>query len=231
MRFRMRFQPVHQHFHRTPRAALLGPRPSGHTDGMPEDEGGGTALPLAPEERPPIAPGQAELQAIRDAIAAGDHQRAIDAAVSAYGLTTVARWDPELAQDGDTDGDTKVVTIGPPTFVNPRTGEPRSLGWLVSSIAHESIHLHQLLAVHPVDGGDNYARSNTVGDDVNEAQAYDWEIRHAHVLALSPDELAELIEYREEHGLAISRDPLYARRVGQVPGGSGNNYWIIPADR
>jgi hypothetical protein len=82
-----------------------------------------------------------------------------------------------------------------------------------------------------MDGGDNYARSNTVGDDVNEAQAYDWEIRHAELLGLSPDERAELIARREVHGLAISQDPFYAPRIGPLPGGAGNDYWINPTDR
>ncbi|HEV8196533.1 MAG TPA: hypothetical protein VGP87_07830, partial [Gemmatimonadales bacterium] len=121
---------------------------------MSDGEPGAVGIAAAPEERPPIAPTVTERQAIRDAMVAGDHQRAIDAAASAYGLTNGARWDPALTQEGDTDGHTRVVTIGPPAFVNPRTGQPRSLGWLVSSIVHECIHLHQLMAVHPMDGGD-----------------------------------------------------------------------------
>jgi hypothetical protein len=184
-----------------------------------------------PEENTPRAPTAAELRAISDAVLAGEHQAAIDRATSAFGLAAGARWDPALSQEGDTDGHTRVVTIGPPAFVHPRTGLPRSAGWLASTIAHENVHLHQLTAIHPLDGGDNYARLNTVGDDVNEVQAYDWEIRNADLLGLLPDEQMELIGRRQAHWLAISRDPFYAPRIGTVPGGSGNDYWINPADR
>jgi hypothetical protein len=192
---------------------------------------GGAASPPAPEERPPIAPTPEALRALRDAIARGDHQGAIDAAISAFGLSSGALWDPALDQEGDTDGQTRVITIGPPAFVDPKTGHARSLGWLVSSLAHECIHLHQLCAVHPVDGGDNYARAITVGNDANEAQAYDWEIRNAAVLGLTAAEQAELVGRREEHGRALAQHPYYAARIGLVPGGRDNDYWIDPADR
>jgi hypothetical protein len=197
---------------------------------MLEDELRGEP-PAAPEEGPPAVPTPLDLQRIREAILAGDHQAAIDAAISAYGLTARAFWDPELPKEGDADGHTKIITIGPPAFVHPETGLPRSLGWLVSSIAHESIHMFQLRAIHPVDGGDNYARLNTTGDSANEAQAYDWEIRNAEVLGLSAEERAELIDRRQEHGLAIAQDPFYARRIAPLPGGVGNDYWIKPEDR
>jgi hypothetical protein len=187
--------------------------------------------PAAPEAGPLATPTPSDLREIAAAIAAGDHQAAIDAAIRAYGLRVEAVWDPALRQEGDTDGHTKVVTIGQLAFVHPDTGLPRSLGWLVSSIAHESIHLQQLNAVHPVDGGDNYARLDTTGDDANEAQAYDWEIRNAEILGLPPEELAELIGRRQEHGLAIRHDPFYAERIADLPGGIGNDYWIRPEDR
>jgi hypothetical protein len=191
---------------------------------VPDDEG-------APDVRPPTPPSPAALQAIRQAVLAGDHQGAIDAAVAAYGLVGGARWDPALPQEGDTDGHTRVVTIGPPAFADRRTGAPRSPGWLASSIAHENVHLRQLLAVHPVDGGDNYARPETLGDQVNELEAYDWELRHADLLGLLPGERAELTARRQGHWAAIARDPFYAGRIGPEPGAPGHDYWIDPADR
>jgi hypothetical protein len=198
---------------------------------MPDDQRVEAGLAGPSEESAPRAPTAADLRAIRDAVLAGDHQGAIDAAIRGYGLREGARWDPALLQDGDTDGHTKVVTVGPPAFVDPRTGLPRSAGWLASTIAHENIHLRQLLAVHPVDGGDNYARANTVGDDVNEVQAYDWEIRNGDILGLLPGEREELIGRRHDHYLAISRDPFYSRRISVTQDGPENDYWINPADR
>jgi hypothetical protein len=182
------------------------------------------------EQGPPRTPTADEQRAVSDALAAGDHQGAIDAAIRAYGLEGGARWDPALPQEGDTDGHTRVVTIGPPAFFD-KAGAPRSPGWLASTIAHETIHLHQLAAVHPVDGGDNYSRPGTAGDDVNELQAYDWELRHADLLGLLPGEREELAGRRQEHWEAISQHPFYAGRIGAVPGGSGYEYWIDPADR
>jgi hypothetical protein len=187
---------------------------------------------VSPLDHTPLrTPTAAERQAISDALASGDHQGAIDAAVRAYGLTASARWDPALPQEGDTDGESKVVTIGPPAFADDTTGLPRSPGWLASTIGHEQIHLRQLLAVHPGDGGDNYARPATPGDDANELEAYDWEIRNADTLALLPAEREELLRRRQRHWTALSENPFYAARIGEVPGGEGYDYWIDPADR
>jgi hypothetical protein len=184
-----------------------------------------------PEEDTPRTPTLAELDRIATAIRTGDHQRAIDAIIDAFGLAPGARFDPGLPQDGDTDGHTREVTIGPPAFVHPRTGTPRSPGWLASTIAHENVHLRQLSASHPADGGDNYARPGTPGDDINELQAYDWELRHADIFGLTPEERAELSRRRQRHWLAITRDPTLADRIGPEPGGFGYDYWIDPADR
>jgi len=86
---------------------------------------------------------------------------------------------------------------------------PRSPGWLASTIAHENVHLRQLLAVHPVDGGDNYARANTVGDDVNEIQAYDWENSGTPTFSdFFPVNARSSSRRRQEHYLATSRDPV-----------------------
>jgi len=181
-------------------------------------------------DAPPRSPTASELQAITAARFAGDHQGAIDAAVRAFGLTS-ARWDPGLAQEGDTDGETREVTIGPPAFVHPRTGQVRSAGWLASSIAHETVHLRQLVVLHPVDGGDNYARLDTPGAHINEIEAYDWELRHADIFGLTRDERAELERRRQGHWLALASDPTLHDRIGARAGGDGYDYWIDPADR
>jgi len=49
------------------------------------------------------------------------------------------------------------------------------------------------------------------------------------LVAMTDDE--ELIARRQEHYLATSRDPFYSSRIGEMPGGPGNDYWINPADR
>ena len=183
-------------------------------------------------EGAPRPPNAAELQAIDEAMAAGDHQGAIDVALRACGgLTGGTRWNPALDQEADLDGETRAVTVGPAAFVDASTGARRSAGWLASTIAHEAIHLRQLLAVHPADGGDNYSRLDTGGDAVNEIEAYDWEIRNADRLQLPPHERAELVGRRQEHWERIRHHPHYAARVGAVAGGEGYDYWIDPADR
>jgi len=184
----------------------------------------------SPVDTPPRLPSPSDLQAISEARLAGDHQAAIDAAVRAFGLMP-ARWDPGLPQEGDTDGETRVVTIGPPAFVHSRTGQPRSTGWLASSIAHETVHLRQLVVLHPVDGGDNYARLDTPGAHINELEAYDWELRHADVFGLTGDERVELERRRQVHWLAMASDATLQERIGAVAGGPGYDYWIDPADR
>jgi hypothetical protein len=184
-----------------------------------------------PEEETPRTPTAAERAAIEAAMRAGDHQGAIEAAIRAFGLAAGARFDPGLPQDGDTDGHTREVTIGPPAFVHPRTGTARSAGWLGSTIAHENVHLRQLCASHPADGGDNYARPGTPGDDINELQAYDWELRHADLFGLSAEERAELARRRQARWLAVGSDPSLAERIGPHPGASGYDYWIDPGDR
>jgi hypothetical protein len=183
-----------------------------------------------PADAPPRSPTLSDLDAIADARRAGNHQAAIDAAVRAFGLTS-ARWDPGLPQEGDTDGETREVTIGPPAFVHGRTGQPRSAGWLASSIAHEMVHLRQLVVLHPADGGDNYARLDTPGEHVNEIEAYDWELRHADIFALPSDERLELARRRQGHWLELASDPTLHDRIGAVAGGAGYDYWIDPADR
>ena len=138
----------------------------------------------------PLSPGAAQVQADIDeahmfrelhlyADANQCFQQAINDAVSAYGIDTSAAngvyFDPTETDEGVTDFN-RTVRIGPSAF--------QDAGYLGSTIGHEAeVHAFQNL-------DDNLAVNGTSGRDLNEAQAYQYELDNSGRFGLNQSEIA-----------------------------------------
>jgi hypothetical protein len=122
-------------------------------------------------------------------ISLGDYEGAIDSSVSLYNLPI----------------DRNKIRIGQPSNPNARA-ETTNQGEiiltngaitngaidLVSTLAHESIHIDQLYNGRWYD-------DDTIGRSLNEVEAYDWVINHADKLELSPSVIEENRKERENN--------------------------------
>ena len=126
-------------------------------------------------------PRSAPLRGVRTSGAAECYQRAIDDAISAYGIDTSATngvyYDPKLGGDGLTGFD-RTVTIGPEAFADA--------GYLGASIAHEAeVHAFQMV-------NDNLAVNGSSGRSPNEAEAYTHDVDNARRFGLTDSEVTAL---------------------------------------
>jgi hypothetical protein len=76
------------------------------------------------------------------------------------------------------------IRFGPSAFSSP--------GWLASSIAHENVHLQQLL--------DGHMYYDDPGTALNELEAYNWELGHASEMGLTTSEVEKIEGEIEEYG-------------------------------
>lgn len=124
---------------------------------------------------------------VQGRIDAGDYQGAIDEAARANGIDLShikgqPTYDTSVQGEGVTRPD-GTVGIGPDAFTTPAE--------LASTIGHEALHAQQLAEGHWYPGKQ--------GLELNEVEAYDWEMANAARTGLSPAEIAEVAQRRQAH--------------------------------
>jgi hypothetical protein len=114
-----------------------------------------------------------------------DKVRLAQAAVRAYDLDIPTGWtftyDQSYTGNAYTDVDNKQIVLGPVVF-----DETHSAGWLGSTIGHELQHYDQ------VELGNVVKEPRSYVNNVNEIEAYDWEIRNAARFKLTATEIEDL---------------------------------------
>lgn len=139
----------------------------------------GKAIENATADDPRVAP-------VQQKINSGDKQAAIDEAIKQYNIDTSAaksiKYDPTVSGEGETDKDGN-VRIGDAAFKSP--------AWLASTVGHESVHAQQTKNGHWNDSGQ--------GQNMNEVEAYDYEVKHAEENGLSHGEQVTVERRRAQH--------------------------------
>jgi WXG100 family type VII secretion target len=139
----------------------------------------GKAIENATADDPRVAP-------VQQKINSGNKQAAIDEAIKQYNIDTSAaksiRYDPTVNGEGETDKDGN-VRIGDAAFKSP--------AWLASTLGHESVHAQQTKNGHWNDTGQ--------GQNMNEVEAYDYEVKHAQDNGLSHGEQVTVERRRAQH--------------------------------
>lgn len=155
---------------------------------------------------------QEKLKALRDAVAKLKKLRneAIVLADEKYKISKPKNAKGEPTYDLSTRGEGATtpggaVKIGEAAFHDPKSGKP-SAGWLASTKAHEFVHVEQLgngtwTPTEPKGMPKDWRKQET---EINEVEAYDWEIANAKANGLSDAAIAELKARRKEHYDALS---------------------------
>lgn len=149
-----------------------------------------------------------------EALGRHDAQRVAEARAAAAqaGLVIPREWkleyDSALRIEAETDGDRMTITLGRSAFKNR--------GWLVSTIGHELVHVDQFML-------GNVSRAGLHLNDINEMEAYDWELRNATRNGLTQADIKNLQTRRLLYD--IGADPTY------VLNASRGNYLVLPAQR
>lgn len=139
----------------------------------------GKAIENATADDPRVAP-------VQQKINSGDKQAAIDEAIKQYNIDTSAaksiKYDPTVNGEGETDKDGN-VRIGDAAFKSP--------AWLASTVGHEAVHAQQTQNGHWNESGQ--------GQNMNEVEAYDYEVKHAEENGLSHGEQKTVERRRTQH--------------------------------
>lgn len=142
-------------------------------------------------------PTAAEVQEIQDALDAGDEQKAIDLAIVYYGIDTRnvpngVQFDPTNPNYGVADFQGN-VTIGPAGAASPEA--------LASTIVHETTHANQAAVRRALDPTMTDWPPEGASVDMDEAMAYDSELRSAGNTGLDRNAAEHQIasDRRDEH--------------------------------
>src|SRR5713101_4733525 len=139
-----------------------------------------------------------------NAAAAAMRQRAIDEAIKHFGIDTSktksVTYDPTVSGEAVTSSDAK-VRVGDAAFRSPE--------WLGSSVGHEvEVHVNEQAAK-----GKWY--TGPEGTNIQEVQAYDYEIANAKRYGTSPADVADLEKRRKDYHDGLS--PAYQKQVDGSP--------------
>jgi len=101
------------------------------------------------------------------------------------------------------------VVLGPRAY--------NSEGWLASTVGHELVHVDQIMM------GNLVADPSSATNNINEIEAYDWELANSRRLGLTPTEISTLQSMRGAY--VFRADPYYITQ--SIEG----NYLVEPWDR
>lgn len=126
-------------------------------------------------------------EAISKLVQNDDRQGAINEAIKQYNLDTSGfkeiKYDPDQNPNLDAKVKDGVMTIGPGAF--------RSPGYLASTIGHEAVHTQQEKGGRLIN--------TPQGIQMNEVEAYDWEIKNADANGLDDIEKRTINRRRDSH--------------------------------
>lgn len=130
---------------------------------------------------------KARREAVSKLVQKDDRQGAINEAIKQYNIDTSGfkevRYDPDQNPNLDAKVKDGVMTIGPGAF--------RSPGYLASTIGHEAVHTQQEKGGRLIN--------TPQGIQMNEVEAYDWEIKNADANGLDSIEKRTINRRRESH--------------------------------
>ncbi len=130
---------------------------------------------------------QARREAVNKFVQKDDYQGAINETIKQYNLDTSGfkqvKFDPNQNPNLDAKVKDGVMTIGPGAF--------RSPGYLASTIGHEAVHTQQ-------EAGGRLINTPQ-GIQMNEVEAYDWEIKNADANGLNDIEKRTINRRRDSH--------------------------------
>jgi RHS repeat-associated protein len=196
---------------------LTGQESAGSGESVDEARARETAAGTAANDAS-IAASKAEAdRALNDALAEAFGADKVTQALNVarlFGLPISSSWsiayDQGLSSDdvAISDSATKTIILGPDAY--------RSTGWLGSSIGHELVHVDQF------EMG-NVAATDSAVNNINEIEAYDWELQHASQFYLTTDEVADIQSLRSPY--INGADPYYITQALQ------GNYLVQAWDR
>lgn len=140
-------------------------------------------------------------QHIQEAIDKKDHAEAIRLTTEKYGLDTRSVSSISYKSDLSGDGETNPkghIELGDKAFSSP--------GWLASTIGHEAIHADQ--------AKDNRWYNGKNGVNLNEVEAYDWELKHANKHGLNTSEVKDLQLRRDGYFQKLPKNIQYNAENG-----------------